>query len=438
MRSKVILSVLVCLALLLSFGVIVKDAKADAILFPWVTKSTSVSTLITVVNTAGIAAPGVYSVSGIPLLLHYEYHYKASTDNVQTEVCNEYDFTRPTSKDDIVTFDAAGNINGGKPLFNDNANNIPYGPSGFDMGVGVAGPRRAYLLVDNNTGALSGNTGVPPLTSPVNYDGTLYGEAMVLEMNGGSAWGYIAYNPSGGGAEEGKSNPNDSVDFSNSREMLGEVLANVERPASEIIDIGIDADERIPMALMPPDLMKTRMFMTPVDSGYGTFTTDNSIRSTDDAANGIANQRKNNINTAVTLTYMNYDNILVNGIYDNDETPISYTKVKNVVCTSADMLSAIIDSGAYDFWKAKGTQGWAFVVTLPGTVDQAPANGVADNPDVEMIIGKLEYTESGITLSGKTINGTMNNFNWLRNSHGRWHGGGINDIWNSSPYYNQL
>ena len=90
-----ILSVLVCLALLLSFGIVVKDAKADAILFPWVTKSASVSTLITVLNTAGIAAPGVYLVSGVPLLLHYEYHFKATTDNVQTEVCSEYDFQDP-------------------------------------------------------------------------------------------------------------------------------------------------------------------------------------------------------------------------------------------------------------------------------------------------------------------------------------------------------
>ena len=55
---------------------------------------------------------------------------------------------------------------------------------------------------------------------------------------------------------------------------------------------------------------------------------------------------------------------------------------KNVVCTSADLLSAIIDPGAYDVWKSEGTQGWTFIVTLPGTVNQAPANGVADNPDV--------------------------------------------------------
>jgi len=431
MRSKVILSVLVCLALLLSFGIVVKDAKADAILFPWVTKSDSVSTLITVVNTAGIAAPGVYQVSGIPLELHYEYHFKATTANLQTDVCNEYDFTRPTSKDDIVTFDAAGNINSGLPVFNDNINGVPYGTQGFDMGAGIPGPRRAYLIVDNNTAALAGNTGVPPLTSPVNWDGTLYGEAMVLEMNGGSAWGYIAYNPSGG--EEG--GPSEPVCFANHNEMLGEVIANMESPATAMINDLSDPDERVPMALMPPDLMKTRMFMTPVDAGYGTYTGDNSIRSSDDSANDIHNQRKNNANTRIAFVYANYDNVLVGGLFDNDEAPISFTKTKNVVCTSADLISAIIDAGAYEAWKAEGTQGWTFVVTLPGTVDQAPVNGVPDNPEVQMIIGKLEYTESGITIAGKTINGTMNNFNWLRNSHGRGNGGGINDIINVSPYW---
>ena len=128
---------------------------------------------------------------------------------------------------------------------------------------------------------------------------------MIIEMNGGSAWGYIAYNPSGGGAESGLSNPNDPVCFANHVEMLGEVLANVERPATDIL-LDPDADERIPVALMPPDLMKTRLFMTPVDSGYGTYTTDTSLRSTDDTANDIHDQRKNNINTRVALTYANY------------------------------------------------------------------------------------------------------------------------------------
>lgn len=103
MRSKVILSVLVCLALLLSLGVAVKEVKADAIMFPWIIKNTGVtSTLISVVNTAGVPVAGVYAVSGVPFELHYEYWWKTGG---QTDVCDEWDFRKPTSKDDIVTFE---------------------------------------------------------------------------------------------------------------------------------------------------------------------------------------------------------------------------------------------------------------------------------------------------------------------------------------------
>lgn len=86
----------------------------------------------------------------------------------------------------LVTFDAACNINGGQALFNDPS---PYGGASFCLNE--ASPRRAFLLVDNNTPQF--------VTDGVNLDGTLYGEAIVMELQSGAAWGYIAYNAWGTG-----------------------------------------------------------------------------------------------------------------------------------------------------------------------------------------------------------------------------------------------
>jgi len=409
MRPKVILSVLVCLAFLLSLGVAVKDVKADAIMFPWVIKNTgTTSTLITVVNTAGIPVRGVYQVSGIPLDLHFEYHWKTGG---QTAKCEEWDFLRPTSKDDIITFDAAGYFNGGKLLFNDN--NVAYGDQTYDLGVGVPSPARAFLLVDNNTTALSGQSGVVPLTTAINLDGTLYGEAMILQLLDGSAWGYIAYNPSGGQT----TNPSDPVDFSNNNELLGEVIANLQEPTGSITGIA-NPSERVPVVLMPPATVKTKLFVTPIDASFGVHDADNSISQTDDASNA-PNQRKDNINTAIQLYYMTSTQTLAGGMWDNDENPISFTTRKNIVCTSADLLSAFIDAGVYDAWKTRGTQAWAFLMTMPGTVD-ANANSVPDNPEMQAVIGKLEYSDDtqSFVIGNSVIAGTQNNFNWLRNSYG--------------------
>jgi len=52
MRTKVLISVIIATVLLLSFGIGLKDAKADALLFPWIIKSADTTTVISVVNTA--------------------------------------------------------------------------------------------------------------------------------------------------------------------------------------------------------------------------------------------------------------------------------------------------------------------------------------------------------------------------------------------------
>ena len=144
MRKKMTLSVLViALAMLLSFGAALDQAKADAILFPWVVKSTAISTIVSVVNTAGMPLP----LLNVPQI-HLAYFYK-DPDNTQTASCQDYNFKVNTSEMDIVTFDAAGNINGGLPMWGDPNNGA------LSLVLTAPGDRRAFLIVDNNTPALT-------------------------------------------------------------------------------------------------------------------------------------------------------------------------------------------------------------------------------------------------------------------------------------------
>jgi len=415
MRPKVILSVLVCLAFLLSLGVAVKDVKADAIMFPWITKSASVSTIISVVNTAGMQQ-GSYQPSNNALTLHYQYIYKNTTDYSHDSAatwlkvaCGEQDFEMATSKNDIVSFDAAGAINGGKPLFNDIAtldNTSLYQDGDFSLTASL--PRRAYLLVDNNTDILQGP------------DNTLYGEAIVLEYQGGGAWGYIAYNASGGNG----TSQSDPLDFSggdnmfSGNDLLGEVITNTD-PASTTV-----VPEYAPVVLLNPNDVKTRFFVTPIDSSYNTTSAGNACSNDND----IRNQRKQNINTGVQLAMINQsgsDYLWVPGMFDNDENPKSFTVALQVVCTAAIDLDLLMDPGVYTSWKNSGHQAWTFVRTVKGTVNQ-DGDDCTDNGGVDAAIGKLEYTEASSTFEGNNVLGAVNNFIWLRNSYTNEGPGGLN------------
>lgn len=380
MKSKAFLAVVVALAMLISFGVAVKDAKADAILFPWVVKSNSVSTLVSVVNTAGTPMPGDYDS-----VLHYQYWYKRTTANGQAEICDPVSFKRPTSKDDIVTFDAAGNINGGKALFNDPS---PYGGQSFKLNAEA--PRRAFLIVDNNTPGI-GSRGL-------NVDGTLYGEAIVLELAGGAAWGYIAYNADGGAA----TTQSTEVFFNDGLDLQGEVIDWVT----------VDGIEWTQTTILPPSIATTKFFVTPVET---------------DMTGICRGQRCGTANARVQLFVMDPSGYWYGGIYDNDENIIDFDRRKNIVCTSADDLKAFMTEAAYNQFTDTNGQGWAYIWTWPGN------DVIANNSETGVIIGKLEYTTSGMAIDGKTIPGTFNNFVWLRNNASIVGCGGNNCIQNITP-----
>jgi len=168
-KSKVWIGLLCFMLILGSFTV----AKADTILFPVIAvNQPNVTTIISVYNWDQAAAASH---------LHYIYRYKDSLSGGSpnyTGACTSASFTRPTHNNDLVSFDASGSLNGGNALFNDTDS---YGGT---FSLPGTGSRRAYLLVTHSN---SSGTRVDVST-------LLGGEATLMDIAFGAAWGYKAVN----------------------------------------------------------------------------------------------------------------------------------------------------------------------------------------------------------------------------------------------------
>jgi hypothetical protein len=381
-----------------------KDTSADGIMFPWVVRSADVTTVISVINTAETDAEAL----GLPFhnnRIHIEYWHKLTTANDQEEACREYDFEVTSSKDDMVTWDMAGYFNNGFPMFNDTSNEVIGVP---DMTLAVEDPRRGFLLVDNNTQALVDSScegDVYPDLLPwrngpgCNVDGTMYGEATIIEHKTGAAWGYIAYNPWGG-----QKRPQDGdidLEFSDLGDQQGEVIGG---------------DETTQTTLLNPNDAMTKLFVTPI--GWE----DDPDR----------DQRRGNWNARVQLCRFperNTGQLPLNnpytgdctsgGIWNNEEGGFSFTTKKNIVCTSADNIVDFFGgagTSAYTQWVASGKAGWTYIVTHWGTIDER--DGTDQFWEAKGAnIGKLEY---GTNLNwGGSIADTINTFVWLRDNSSR-------------------
>lgn len=148
------------------------SAAADTILFPVIAVNTpNVTSIVSVINGPG---GGTSSTSTLT------YRHKASLiggePNTQGICSSVILSTRTIPDGDIVSFDASGLFNGGKALFNDTNN----GTDSF--AIGLSGPLRAYLLVDNGD-----NGDLDNLLD-------LAGETAVLDIASGAAWGMKAAN----------------------------------------------------------------------------------------------------------------------------------------------------------------------------------------------------------------------------------------------------
>jgi len=305
-----------------------------------------------------------------------------------------------SSKDDMVTWDISGHFNGGLPMFNDDSNEVIGVP---DMTLAVEDPRRGFLLVDNNTQALIDSScegdfepnGWWQDGPGCNVDGTMYGEATVIEHKTGAAWGYIAYNASYG--QEDPLGRRPGIWFEDGLDQQGEVIGEIETTQTTLIN---------------PNDATTKLFVTPI--GEGEF-----------------GQRVGNLNVRTQLCRFpqrNTDQIPYvgnipyigectgGGIWNNEEGGFSFTTKKNIVCTSADDIVDFFGgagTSAYTQWVASGKAGWSYIITQSGNIDDRDGTDKFEEAE-EMVIGKLEYG-TGLNWDG-SIADTINNFVWLRDN----------------------
>jgi len=415
------------LAILLSvfvLGLCATAAMADVLMFPWLVKSNSVITMLSVVNTSDKNSSCTGSQQ-----LHYQYYVKVPD---LTSSCVGSSFTRDTSVNDLVTFDASGTVGGGGALFNDqpphNAN-VTYTPNQFDM-PSSPNPARAFLLVDNNLGDCSENEDYA----------SLYGEALVIQLDQGAAWGYVAYNGTGGGPFGPAAKPyslNDGTD------LQGEVMRS-----PRYFDDASDGDELettpvvlLPFGTGPGSLFKTKIFVTPVNyslweygSGPGADTRDSNSR-----IQFCVDPRPtpdvfpiNSTCPALGIGFLSKDSCQKNsdptcqhpGIFDNDEGIMDGSIPVDVVCTAAialwDGSTQLLTQQQLDYMTDQpGSQTWTYVRSMVGSFFASSGLGTRDvRTQSDSIIGKLEYQDStaGLTISGTTIGGAINDFKWIRNS----------------------
>jgi len=275
----------VFLSLLMAIGSFTV-ALADTILFPVIAvNQPNVTTIVSVFNR-----PSASSTH-----LHYIYRYKdslvGSAPNY-TGTCATVSFTRNTIAGDLVSFDASGVFGSGNALFNDS--NTYDGT--FDMGL--TGAKRAYLLVTN-----SNSTGT---RIDVSQDLSLGGEAILMDIAEGAAWGYRAVN------DDGVQNYN----FNYTGDGGGVTNA-------------LDFFNRW-FSFFPPNEWKTRFFITPIGDSMDTANLSATV----------------SINSGTT------------GVWDRSGTERTFTATQNVTCTAGVDLEDLMDSTTFSAVENIG--GWAW------------------------------------------------------------------------------
>jgi hypothetical protein len=349
MKGYIVLSIFLIVSMLFILSPAVNNASADAILFPYVAASNSVVTIASVVNT------------DVKNELYIRYFYKP-TSLSHTSTCGLTQRTIDTSQNDIVSFEVNGFFEDtfadttGGPLFNDPASNVSYLNDNFTMGP-LSVPRRAFLIVDDND----------------NNGENLYGEAILMETNGGAAWGYRAYNPANDTGYWAIFDATDPALPGVTNDVLGEAL-----------DSSNNTDEA-PVTLLPAYEWMTLFFVTPLEDTNQHMCTD--------------------CNVYINLTR---DSGGVNtGVYDRDENPLVGSNYINVVCVSGVSLSEILPASVLAVVGVEG--GW-------GYFDVDAGSGTSHNEDAAVVM-KLEYNMVNYIspLFSNSFTGLVNTAVWIRN-----------------------
>lgn len=312
----------ILLALLFVSLMMAPLAQADTIIFPYINDNPgNVSTIISVVNGTG-------SIGGVAIpALHYRYLTKVHAA-AALDPCAEWDFYRPTSENDLVSFDVSASVGAGRALFGDPG-------AGFDpattlqktYNAGVNAPffhdlttpkpRRGYLLVSH----------AATMTGPdVQTEAELDGEAVLFDIVNGAAWGYRAgLNTSGDYA------------FATSDDIL--------------LENGYSFYENT--MIMPPNQFSQRYFVTPIFKGA----TDAGVANSDMTAFGLATQKR----TRIALYGWGSTAALL-GMFDRNEQFVSGGSAVHVRCVAGVDLTSLVGTGSVAAITATG--GWATVDLL--------------------------------------------------------------------------
>jgi len=340
-------------------------AQADELLFPNLVASNAVTTILSVINNDDRTT--VKS-------LHYRYYYK--TDDVnKNSLCEEVNYSQPTSPNDIVTFDIGGVFGDSKGVLFESGRSKAVYDKDFAVFRNFK-PVRAFGLVDNT------NQGFVP-------GANIEGEAFIIEFSQGSVWGYEGYNSADIlGSSAGvivKANP---FDFSDRVENNGEVMVQPGSGSSLVAD-----SYWAPIAVMPwSGNVKTALFVTPV----------------------ATDQRSGTFSATVALAVIDPANTGLDVMYDRDENPYSGRVSKTVTCVARIEVQDLISSATQQFLKDSG--GWSNVIVGGANAVQAPAPRVSTGQAVVM---KLEYNDTApAELDGKsTGSASWNNGIWLRKGY---------------------
>lgn len=277
--------VFICVALI--FGTF-STAKADTLLFPVIaTNYPYVITIVSVINRGG---SGYYTTP----YLRYVYSYKYASSSYSNG-CNVASVVRPTWAPDLVSFDASGTFNGGGAMFNDPDS---YGGS---FAVLPGGAVRSYLLVTHSD--VFGNR------VDVGYTWALGGEAIVMDILYGAAWGYRAVNDG------------DREDYSFYSSGISNVL--------------VVGDSRR-FTFFPPSEWTTRFFVTPIGTN---------MHSTDS-------------NTTVRI--LGFEGWTTGSITGRGFTTYNFNVSQLVNCLAAVNLSDLMDSTAWAGIYYTGGWGWFY------------------------------------------------------------------------------
>ncbi|MCG2721653.1 MAG: hypothetical protein L6290_06530 [Thermodesulfovibrionales bacterium] len=274
---------------------IFSNVYADTILFPVIAvNQPNVTTIVSVFNRPGFASTHLHFIYRMKCT--YEGCAASGTPNYEG-VCLLQSFTRTTYNGDLVSFDASGVLNGGNALFND--------PNTYDgtFHMSSVGANRAYLLVRN-----SNSTG-----SPVSAGATtaLGGEAIVMDIATGAAWGYRAVNDTF----------REDYEFT----QVGVTTA--------ITGGGTNCKW---FSFFPPNEWTTRFFITPIGDDMDIANLSTTVALVNDAS-------------GMTTT----------GVISRAGSKLNFTKPVDATCTAGIDLVDMMDSTT--FASIQNTGGWAWL-----------------------------------------------------------------------------